>query len=176
MMDEQHKQLLRMGYNRIFGEQQLPPTEQLLLELERATGQLPGEYRSFLLEFGSIGPAVPVELPVPSLDENFSVCYFLGFYRADPNPNLLRFDLRHVYNSMRQKVGASMLPIATGEGGSLVCLSLSSGKTKGTIWGWACDIGQEEGWNLFPLADSIGSLIRNLRPFVDPVNNSKEDD
>ncbi len=62
-----------------------------------------------------------------------------------------------------------MLPIATGEGGSLVCLALSHDQQRGTIWAWANDLDGEEVWKLYPLTDSLTTLIHNLRPFRDSM-------
>jgi hypothetical protein len=170
IVEEIRMKLERLGYRRLFPEQQIPPDEQRVLELEAEIGlRLPEEYRAFLLEWGSIAPSVPVEVPMPNrLDDNCAVCYFLGFYRPDPNPNLLRFDLNHVYGVTRHRIGASVLPIATGEGGALVCLFLSPNHQRGAIWAWASELDDEEEWKLYSLADSLTDLIQNLRPFTDP--------
>jgi hypothetical protein len=167
------------SYRCLFPEQQIPPSEQQVRNLEVEVGMtLPSEYRSFLLEFGSIGPEIPTEVPLPQLGsgQRFAVCYFLGFYRPEPNPNLLRFDLNHVYRAMRHRIGPSRLPIATGEGGSLLCLSLSPEDQRGQIWAWSCDLNGEDGWNIYPLADSLAKLMCSVQPFVDASTDNADDD
>jgi hypothetical protein len=176
-VEEVRRKLEQLGYRPLFPEQQVPPDEQRLLELEAEIGlRLPEDYRSFLLQWGSIAPSVPVEVPMPNRDDdNFAVCFFLGFYQPTPNPNLLWLDLIHVYRATRHRIGPYVLPIADGEGGGRVCLSLFPDNKRGTIWAWASELDDEDGWKLYPLADSLAELIHNLRPFKDPLTNDLVD-
>src|SRR5262249_37921502 len=145
------------------------PSEERVRELEHATSTyLPHDYRSFLLQYGAIRPSGlksdNLAVWAPARKEFAPFFGFLGFFRADPrHPGIQNSDLIQAYRAWNQQLGASFLPIASGEQREVFSLKLS-GEQMGSIWAWIPDPVQGETWDemvqvfgLYRVASDIAS-------------------
>jgi len=171
------------AFEPFFPEQRMLPTEFLVRDLESEIGVfLPPEYRSFVLRYGGTAPSIDKDrTPAVWVDGRKDLIvgrYFLGFFSPKPAPHLQQFDLRRAYQDWKSLIGASFLPIMTGEGDAMFCLKLT-GERKGSIWAWLrdpVDINTEweniqEEWGLYSVAPDVLAFVCLFQEFMRPTQD-----
>jgi hypothetical protein len=171
----------RYDFEPLWPDHQIPPSEELVRELEHVIGTyLPDDYRSFLLQYGAVSPtglkSDYLGVWAPGRQRLAPFSWFLGFFRADErHPGIHRSDLIQAYRDWKPQLGVTFLPIAHAEQCEVFCLKLS-GEQKGSIWAWIPDPVQGETWDemvqvygLYCVASDIATFVTSIQDRPNPA-------
>lgn len=120
--------------------------------------ELPSDYNDFLLEYNG---GIP-ELNLCEADSigQITVRYFLGF-KLKKN----EYNLTYVLSFFKGRLPASFIPIATAEGGNLICLSVAG--EIGAVYFWNHEEEVEE--NQIPNMQNMYKISNNFSGFLDMI-------
>lgn len=142
-----------------------PPTTSTAIEqfeLERGLA-LPGLYKDFLLATNGGRPKSSV-FPIEGMPLNpaGSIHFFFGI----ENLRWPVYDLAKTYDFFADRIPKSIVPIASDDFGSHICLDLRKGKNRVAFWDhrhfWGTSEWRES--DLYHVADSFEQFLASLRP------------
>lgn len=141
-------------------------------EFEREIGtKLPEDYRKFLLDYNAAEIRPNIFWIEDEKEEN-GIRYFLGICEDE------WYDLTANKNNYRERVPPNLLPFASDEDSSLVCISIE-GDDYGRIYFWDR---HQEGFdnkpdyrNVHLLADSFSNFLKKLENYMHPNNGKSQE-